>query len=459
MKLFLSLLLAFSFSMADGQLVFEKAINISSTTFAGGAIETADQHIIYCGTWSDAAIGHLIIGKLDFEGNETWQKYYDSNIGNSWGIVELPDNNFVIAYDKNNYLVLLKVNADGDSLTSVNVNPSGGTDAFLNGSSLDVTGSGILFFSAYEHGINPFGDPYAGAFYARFSPSLTLIEYGVPEKWICFSTATSYPSQVKCDHSDRYGYAVNLNGSSCAAQANLGVMNSNGDSIWIKNLWLRNIASIDIDDYGDCFVSSNYYDDTSYVSRFDSSGNLLWENKLDYDGHAIVAAAPGDGVVLGNSAISLKRYDENGNYLWSFQVGNGYSATEMKSLERCHDNSYLGCSTVQDSSTLDYSMYIFRTETDEILGVQETNNLNHKKNLLRVFPIPAHDYCRIQTDPCHTTSHYDLHIKDLFGRTMYMSPEVNCETTIDLIPFARGIYVAQLQNGEVEISSMLFIVQ
>ncbi|MCY7411419.1 MAG: hypothetical protein LH473_14190, partial [Chitinophagales bacterium] len=91
-------------------------------------------------------------------------------------------------------MALLKVNYNGDSISSVLVAPVGGTNAYAEGNSLDADESGTLFFSGFEHGTNPFGYPYAGALYARYDSSLHLISYWVPVIWICGSSnVSSYP--------------------------------------------------------------------------------------------------------------------------------------------------------------------------------------------------------------------------------------------------------------------------
>ena len=460
MKLFLTVLLLLYVGISQGQFAFEKKIAITDKTYAGRAIEASDHSIFYCGTYYDATVGHLIVGKLDFEGNEIWQSFFDTDVESCWGLVQLPDNTLVLGYEKDNYIVLLKVSETGDSLTSTHVNPNGGQDAFLDGTSLDVSESGVLFFSAYDYGLSPLGDPYAGAHYERYSSSLTLIEYGVPTKFTCSLPATSYPSQVKCEGNTRSWYGKNLQGAYCAPQANLGLMDSNGDSIWLKNLWLRSIGSIALNESGNCFVSSSYYDDTSYISKYDSIGNLLWETKLNYDWHhTLLAASPENGVIATHSGVSLNRYNEDGNYLWSHQVGNGFYFFELKNLERCHDNSYLGCATVRDSFTLDYAIYLFRTKSDEILGVQDQSTLASSKNSFHVFPNPSKDYCKIALDKSLPSSSQCLHIKDLFGRILYSSCPANCETILDVAQFPKGIYLAELLNDEDEITSQLFVVQ
>ncbi|MCY7411404.1 MAG: T9SS type A sorting domain-containing protein [Chitinophagales bacterium] len=131
----------------------------------------------------------------------------------------------------------------------------------------------------------------------------------------------------------------------------------------------------------------------------------------------------------------------------------------MKNLIWCHDNSYLGIATVQDNFTLDYLIYIFRTETDEIIGVQNEPNLSSSKNSLEVFPNPSNGECKIEIINCNKKVSQCLRIKDLFGRIVYSSCPANCVTPIDFTQFQKGIYIAELLNGQDEISSQLFVVQ
>ncbi|MCY7411418.1 MAG: hypothetical protein LH473_14185 [Chitinophagales bacterium] len=80
MKIFFALLFLFVANVSKGQLTFEKEIAVASQTYAGRAIETSDHHIVYCGTYDDATGGHLVLGKLDFNGNEMWQTFLDTGV-------------------------------------------------------------------------------------------------------------------------------------------------------------------------------------------------------------------------------------------------------------------------------------------------------------------------------------------------------------------------------------------
>lgn len=444
----LTLLLSCNCMVIHAQIAFEKAIN----GYGQCIIESIDHDILYCGYFYTGSKYETILGKLDWYGNEIWN-IIDSVNGLPWGLVQLPDSNIVIAFVKNKNILLKKLTADGDSISAVYFSGDGYNPTVISGRSLAASQTGNLFLSYHEEGTDFWGNPYSGAIYKLLNASFSLLNNGVPTDYTsCGFPADGNPSQVKTGTNGNYFYGSNIFGS--CLQSNIGVMNSNGESIWLKKFFGSTVTSLDpLSTNNGCYCYSNHYIDSSYLGKYDEYGNLLWEKSMAQIGTKNILTTPDEGVVIGYNGIMLKRYDSSGNFRWSHLCGTGYDKVELDDLKLASDNTYLGIGTASIWSTGEYFIYIFRTFNDNVLSVDDPHAMEPSFD---VFPNPAIETVRLESNGISAGCNLMFTITDLSGK-IFKRNSIHNNSAIDIRSLSPGIYLIQLSNNNKPVGSKLLV--
>jgi hypothetical protein len=370
----------------------------------------------------------ILIVRTDAVGDLVWSTEIPLPNGNTLNDVKrVSDGNYIAVGHANMYSgidsptsdpdgYIVKFTPIGDTLWTLNI-PNSDGGHWLTGVEEDEFGDYIVSGSVLDH-----------------TPAL---------KYICSLTKVS-PAGVHI-YTKRYDYATvggQANGFSSVAvtcendyvlggqinsnDAILMKVNSNGDSLWLRELPATRCNALNISDDGayeaaGYFVDSTNFLDT-YMARYDTAGLLVGNGILD----------PNFTYVLGGSSIQFYANQSNAaNYIWNFGDG---TTSDLENPTHIYGTDGMFNVTLGVSNGCD-------TVWSEIQMIQSYAKLIETKSDLLLFQVNNILHLTTALTPNSMVKIYDMRGKGIFNGTNVVSP-------INLQKFHAGTYVVQIYNPE-----------
>ncbi|MGQ0827406.1 MAG: SBBP repeat-containing protein [Bacteroidota bacterium] len=274
---------------------------------------------------------------------------------------------------------------------------------------------------------------------------------------------------------------------------------TSGNVLWAKSAggtWDDNGNSIAVDNYGNSFITGNFWSDTItfgnidlkklgspgnsgdiFVVKYDASGNVIWAKKAggsyhdqssgistDLNGNLYLTGCFNDTITFGNTtlidtagypAIFIAKYDASGNPLWAKSAegtrnNEGYSVCTDRNNNVLITGHFAG-TCIFESNTLisvdSFSSDILLVKLDNITGIEENNSPNN----LTIYPNPGNGQINI-ISPNNID---ELKITNLLGQIIYQSTPSKKNISIQLEK--SGIYFATLTCNKQTITKKLII--
>ena len=311
---------------------------------------------------TSAGLNDVVIAKYDMNGNRIWARQFGTpgyDIGRSVA-VDGSGNSFITgsvdgSLDSNPYMgqpdiFLAKYDANGNKLWTWQYRTLGWDD----GIGVAVDGNGNIFVSGTTEG-PPNGESAAGTdlFLAKFDTNgnrLWTRQFGTPPAYSSgFAVAVDVSGNVIVT-----GYtSIGLHGNASAGSMDifLAKYDTNGNRLWTKQHGSSDYDypnGLATDGDGNIFVTGHTFGSLDgntnagftdmFLLKYDNNGNRLWTRQLgtpEYDyGDGVAVDGSGNVFVTGYAGGSLQdntsavwgdillvKYDTDGNRIWASQFG------------------------------------------------------------------------------------------------------------------------------------------
>jgi len=293
--------------------------------------QTSDGGYILTGTSYSYGPNSLLLIKTDQDGNEEWMKLYGTNKGAETGscVQQTSDGGYIVvgsvmeadSIEYALYLWLLKTDSQGDTLWTRLFGSGLITNDWLGGSYVIESSDGNYVvtgqngtYSGYFHNTrvwifktDTLGDVIWGH------------KYGVDK-----SGSMSCGNYLQETPDGGYIIAANHNLSYNNIRIWLLKTDNVGDTVWTKDYGEGTALGADIMTDGGYIVTST----SRSLIRADEDGNLLWTRNLGIEGHSVLQTPDG------GYALSGIRSSDGGYDLWAAKTDSlGYVAVDEKPAE------------------------------------------------------------------------------------------------------------------------------
>jgi hypothetical protein len=295
-----------------------------------------------------------------------WLKTYGgSSDENAQAIKKTSDGGYIIAGQKNNYGWLLKTDLNGDTLWSKKTGFSSPQTQIYD---VDQISDGSYIVGGYE---TPF-----------FSESQALAKIDSSGDSIWHYTKFNVGAIYSVEETFDGGYISCGYINKFSEEFNLFKANSNGDTVWVKDLasgnFCRAFSIKQTTDSGYIFTGKGKINGVSslHLIKTDINGDTLWTNILtdSSEGSSVLQTYDGGYVVAGQlkGDLLLMKTNANGTTLWT----KTYGATGMvelgKSVKQTNDGGFIIVGNIDNN--INTNIYIIKTDSsgnvlwDKVIG-------------------------------------------------------------------------------------------
>lgn len=382
---------------------------------------------------------NMFLIKLNSQGVFQWEKH--SN-GDACGVSLSSD-------AQNNVYVTGSINSNSHAYFDTNyLSIEDGIRTFIAKYSTD----GVLL---WIRGINPVGIPKVKAdtlgnayvtgtfnFTAQFGNSiLTATD---PQHYGAFDTYIA-----KIDASGNWQWAIKAGGAADDQLADLYMDSQN-------NLYITGYTESPSANFGDITITNPAMGDNYFAAKYNSEGNALWAisggNPTGF-GWQICADKQGNAY-LSHSSSYLSKYDVSGNLLWS------QTRPSATNLDMVADDSGSVYITGYFSSSVSFDSYTFTAAQKQMYVAQLYDPLSittaissfivsEASTLFTVYPNPGSGLFTIRI-AAEKPAAYTCTISNISGQTVYtetIQASGTYSKQINLCTFPKGSYYANLYCG------------
>lgn len=188
---------------------------------------------------------------------------------------------------------------------------------------ISVDSSGNIYVAGQEGGS---GGSVADPFIAKYNSSGTLQS----QKYFEASSSPSIESfsSIDVDSSGNIYLSSSFNGS-------IVKLDSSFNILWSKNTGILNTRSV-IDSSGNTYVCGYYTSEGGYVMKFDNSGSLQWQRKLNISSYDFITLDSSGNVYVGGKAsitsAIVAKYNNSGAIQWQRSIGIGTGVAAVQGL-------------------------------------------------------------------------------------------------------------------------------
>jgi len=319
-------------------------------------IQTQDRGYVgagYSDSFNPGSNVKAYVIRTDVDGTKIWENYYDDGfIGHGYSITETPDHGFLVVGDiqptqlSDFNVYLLKINANGQKLWSKQFGGSGDDSGYRI---IPTTfSSGYLIVGS----TTSLGNGQRDVF-------LVKIDAQGDQVWAkAYGTAGDDDGKSVVEVSD--GYLVTgsaINPTSNSTEAFLVKVDLNGNEIWRKYFNPTNSLDLAYDiviasDGNLVLAGSNGDQSEGWLLKTDIDGNQIWTKTISGPFGAqvfdLLKTDNGDLIVTGvielsasNADAFLSRFDNDGNQLWTNNVGRGTHLDWAQSVAHTADGGFI----------------------------------------------------------------------------------------------------------------------
>jgi hypothetical protein len=517
---FLSFLLI---EFCEGQVTFQKTYGGSTQDEGWCVRQTSDGGFIITGFTNDSLANYdAYLVKTDSLGDTLWTKTFGgANYDNGYSVIQTNDGGFIMAGTADGIgigysdFLLVKLDSIGNTewlklfggiyqevCHSVQQTSDGGyimagTATGFGAGNQDIyvvktdTSGDVLWSKTFGGGSNDLGE---------------CIRQTTDGGYIICGTAASF------DTSNYSLYLIRTD--------------ANGDSLWTKIIkdGINSFNGINVQQTtdGGFVITGNYYyymptNYNIYLTKIDSSGNLLWFRKFGGNiseiAYCVQQTMDGGFVITGGTYSGsqadgfLIKTDTSGNLTWNKTYGGGnYDA--FYSMQQTSDNGYILSGFTENFGNGSRNIYLVKTDSSGNSGCNQANpvmpsgsmnvfdldtpsvitspttlvaspsvsigtrgtiytpclslsisNVNHIHRELSVYPNPVHPISLITfTYPSTSVKKeiiiYSIHEKEI---ARYNLPQWSSTQTVKLPEMAAGVYVARMA-GEGASAMVKFVI-
>lgn len=233
------------------------------------------------------------------------------------------------------------------------------------------------------------------------------------------------------------------------------------------------------------FINFSQWNSKIYISKSDSSGNLLWSKlfgdtsyvidnyysdmavKNKYRNEYILVARKYHRTVYEDAGSYLISFDSLGNKLWDRITYNNDSLEySAYSIDQNVDSSFIVCGNAFNPPFKDSNpqyLYVFKTKKINPIGISNiSSNLPSDYKLHQNYPNPFNPVTRIKLE-LPKAEQIEFAVYDILGRKIYTAfynkPAGNYEIDFDGSEFSSGIYFYSIKAGEFKETKKMIILK
>lgn len=437
-----------------------------------------------------------------------WEKFYfNRDYTSGYSVKSTSDNNYVIAGETFDGGFILKLDQNGDTLW-VNRNAQGTSIVEIDGYYYT-----ILEYYQTLHKLNQNG-ALIWSKNINFNDSTVRI-YNVSKSadnklLICGSSWGGFIG--KLDTSGNYLWGKRLRGISgycnnikpiadnqyivsgaSNLQFYLAKISGNGNVIWERNYGTSNYSesaqsvfqTFDKGFLSFGFINFAQWNSKIYITKSDSSGNLLWSKiygdtlyvidnyysdmaiKNKYRNEYVLVARKYHQTIYEDAGSYLVSFDSLGTKLWDRITYNSDSLEySAYSVDQNIDSSFIVCGNAFNPPFKDSNpqyLYVFKTKKINPIGISNiSSEIPNRFILHQNYPNPFNPITKIKFE-LPKSSEFEFNVYDILGRKVYSAyfnkPAGAYEIDFDGSAFASGIYFYSLKAGEYKETKKMIILK
>lgn len=419
---------------------FEKIYPTTGVSSGTDVIETKYGGYLIAGSitpWSTS----VLLMNVDGMGNLIWEKHLCFGIARS--ITYSDANNYILAgrAPNNEDILIVKINSDGDTLWTKNINKLNDEIATKIINTYDggyaITGWGRdKNLDVYLIKTDENCDTLWTKSFGEYDNDLGYDIRELPDKGFIIAGTTSGGSELNSFSS---AYVIRTD--------------STGDLIWSKrysikgNAECRGIIASSEGDYVFAGETSNKESNLSdlFLFKINEQGDSLWiktyEDSILSRIYSIQQTSDGDFVMSGNGGIF--KTDVDGNFLWSKSIdGKGYSIKETT------DKGYI----VSGVSESNWDILLVKTRMDGFVSVNEEIPIPSEYVLFQNFPNPFNPETTITFENT-SPGRFTIEIYDIVGKKIETIYDLHTHVGLHKIKFdggglSSGVYFYRISSDK-----------
>jgi hypothetical protein len=437
-----------------------------------------------------------------------WEKlYFNRDYTSGYSVKSTSDNNYVIAGETYDGGFILKLDQNGDTLW-VNRNAQGTSIVEIDGYYYT-----ILAYYQTLHKLNQNG-ALIWSKNINFNDSTVRI-YNVSKSadnklLICGSSWGGFIG--KLDTSGTYLWGKRLRGISgychnikpiadnqyivsgaSNLQFYLAKISGNGNIIWERNYGTSNYSesaqsvfqTFDKGFLSFGFINFAQWNSKIYITKSDSSGNLLWSKiygdtlyvidnyysdmaiKNKYRNEYVLVARKYHQTIYEDAGSYLVSFDSLGTKLWDRITYNSDSLEySAYSVDQNIDSSFIVCGNAFNPPFKDSNpqyLYVFKTKKINPIGIINiSSEIPNRFILHQNYPNPFNPITKIKIE-LPKSSDLEFNVFDILGRKIYSAyynkPAGTYEIDFDGSGFASGIYFYSVKAGKYSDTKKMIILK
>lgn len=420
------------------QQVWSKTFNMPTNVIAHSIAITPNNDFIVVGEYNYYNFGYfedLYVAKLDQQGNMLWSKTHD--LGYTYvtarDIQNTADGGFIVSGDINGNLLVLKLNAVGDTLWSRNY----GGNYEEEGHSVKQSSDGGFAIGGMTYDVN-FGlrDPY-----------IVKVDSSGNFSWDGHWGANNYEYGYDLEVTQDNGFALAGFHNDNYNDAYLIKTDALGDTMWTKKYHLLGYDYAytleETQDAGFILGGSTKgglasSDDQFFILKTNSTGQKLWHKifyrPTSYNQVEDIEQTTDGGYAFIGSNQELMKTNSLGDSSWSIQLPYNYA---YKDLEETADKGFV---IVGETSTPFSSSFIV-VKTDSLGNYSSITNIRNVSDSgfeLELYPNPSSDILYIDQKSSQST---DVEILNSTGQKVLTTTIHQTVNSINIEHLPQGTYL------------------
>ncbi len=433
------ILLALNSSLISQPYIFEKVYDWSTDDITMDFISTEDNGYALL----SRSENKIFVLKMDSNGDSLWTFYFDSGYHggypyfNNMELIQTNNNDLLVAGQFDNGCILLRLNNEGDSITSFRRYYTGlssfrGVVELADGD-LIITSMWLYDYSLpinTLHRYSPDGELVWEKYYN--TDGISKITLTSDDELLMIKVDIFGPTMV-IERRDLFGNRTMVNGL--------------GDGGGFKI-----IESLGGDYYA--AVQGYYQDENYYAMKLDTAGNPEWRifNQFESYGfpRSICELKPNLFAICGeiNDELAIKTFIESGDSISTFTY-NKYTYQYAKRM--CSDGENIVIAGGIEDSTENKSMLILKMPIDSLITSNNNIQINEFVNRTVIYPNPAQNKVFIKSEE----NIEEITFYNLQGQMVLYNDQPSI--SIDISSLESGIYIIEVITDDTRIWEKLII--